>query len=473
MLIARDHEKEILSNAYSSDESKLIAIYGRRRIGKTYLVREVFNNIFTFQHSGYYGGTKEEELFTFSKSISEYGNFPCDVPNNWLEAFELLKEVIRKSDKAKKVIFLDELSWMDTPKSDFLMALEGFWNGWASARKDVLLIVCGSVTSWMLKKIIHNKGGLYNRLSERIHLQPFSLKECEELLEANGIVLNRYQILEGYMIFGGVPYYWGFIKKGMSLEQNIDAIFFSKNALLDGEFKYLYSSLFKNPAGYIKIVAALAKKKIGMTREELLSAIEEGDSGRLSSKLDELESCGFIRKYNQFGNSKKKCVYQLIDNFTLFYYKYLEKRPGDEHFWSNNADSSSINAWCGLAFERICLQHVSQIKNALGISGVASEEFSFRCNQDAEIGLFGSQIDLLICRKDQITNLCEIKYSRNDFTITSKVDNEIRNKVHDFKLMTKSKNAVHPILITTYGLANGAYAGSVQKVITAEDLFKM
>ena len=471
MLVGREKEKKILEEAYQDDESRFVAVYGRRRVGKTYLIRKSMGERLLFQHTGYYGGKLADELFEFCASLREYGLRDFAKPGNWMEAFELLKELIRNSKEKRKVIFLDELSWMDTHGSDFIMALEGFWNGWASARTDILLIVCGSVTSWMLNKIIHNKGGLYNRLSYRIHLLPFSLKECEAYIHARNIVMNRHQILECYMIMGGIPYYWSFLKKGLSLPQNIDCIFFGKDAPLANEFDYLYAALFKKPEPYIKIVSALGKKKAGMTREELLKATRLTDSGNFTVRLEELESCGFLRKYRQYGMKERNAVYQLIDNFTLFYYKFLEQKPTDEHYWSNQINMPKVNAWCGLAFERVCLEHVSQMKQALGISGILSEACSWACKEDEANGIYGSQIDLMIVRKDQVINLCEMKFSEKKYTITAKVDEEIRRKTADFLSVTNARYAIHPILVTPYGVADGSYAGNIQNVITTDDLF--
>lgn len=472
MLVGRENERKMLKEAYEADESKFVAIYGRRRIGKTYLVRETFENHFTFQHSGYFGGKLSDELFEFCISIRQYGLDGFEQPKNWLEAFELLKRVIMNSPDKRKVVFLDELSWMDTRGSDFVMALEGFWNGWASARKDVLLIVCGSVTSWMISKIVHNKGGLYNRLSFRINLEPFTLKECEEYVNAKNIIMNRYSILQCYMIMGGVPYYWSFLEKGLSLPQNIDRIFFADNALLDNEFEYIYSSLFHNPEPYIKIISALGKKKAGMTREEIVKASKLPESGNLSKKLEELENCGFIRRYNSYGKKQKDSLYQLIDNFTLFYFKFLEKKPTDEHFWTNNQLSQAVKTWCGVAFERVCLEHVSEIKNALGISGVSTNAYSWSCKKDNEKGLEGSQIDLIIERRDQIIDLCEMKYSTKPFKVTLKVDTDIHRKTWDFINATGTHFAVHPIILTPYDITDDSYRGQIQAVITADDLFK-
>ena len=471
MLIGRDRERQQLLNTLYASESKFIAVYGRRRVGKTYLIRETFESQFTFQHTGYYGGKKAEELFAFGASLREYGMPLASSPKSWLEAFELLKALIRESRRERKVIFLDELSWMDTAGSDFMMALEGFWNGWAAARKDIVLIVCGSLTSWMLSKVVHNKGGLYNRLSFRLHLQPFTLAQCEAYAKSRGLVMNRHQLLECYMIMGGIPYYWSFLQKGKSPAQNVDALFFAEDARLQDEFKFMYAALFKKPESYIKIVRALGQKKAGMTREELLTASGSADTGAFSMKLEELESCGFIRRYRYFGNKERNSVYQLIDNYTLFYYKFLEKRPTDPHFWSNQLDAAGILAWCGLAFERVCLQHMEQLKKALGISGVLTDACAWSCHADPDRGIHGSQIDLLIVRRDQIINLCEMKYARREFCINKQMDEAVRHKCNDFLAVTGTKFAVHPTLVTTYGLVQNAYAGNIQSVITADALF--
>ena len=471
MIIGRKHEIQILQAASQDDHSHFIAVFGRRRIGKTFLIREAFGYRFTFQHAGLSEGGMKEQIFAFVSSLKDAGYVFEQRPENWLEAFEGLKDLIRSSKEQRKVIFIDELSWMDTRKSDLMMALENFWNGFASARKDVVLIVCASATSWMLSKVVHNKGGLYNRLTEQIHLQNFTLKECEEYVRAEGLVMSRNQILQYYMIFGGVPYYWGFLQKGMSLTQNIDHILFSKQAPLKEEFKYLYSSIFRKPEQYERLVETLGQKKAGLTREELIAASGIANSGDLTKKLEELESCGFIRKYYAFGKKKKQAVYQLIDNYTLFYYHFLKNAPTDEHFWSNQINTPKVNTWMGLAFERVCLEHVNQMKMKLGISGVLTEVKSWYCSADPDKGIFGSQIDLLIVRRDQVINLCEMKYSESEYTITAKADRDLRNKIHDLKLQTGTRYAIFPTLVTTFGLVNNAYSNEIQSVITLDDLF--
>lgn len=472
MLVGRRKELDILNKAVKDDYSHFIAVYGRRRIGKTFLIREAFGYRFTFQHSGLSEGGLQEQIFAFESSIKDAGFEVKTKRKNWLEAFEDLKDVIRASSEKKKVIFIDELSWMDTQNSDLLVALENFWNGWASARKDVILIVCASATSWMISKVIHNKGGLYNRLTEQIHLEQFTLAECEEWVKANGIAFTRNQILQCYMIFGGIPYYWRFLKKGLSLQQNIDSIFFAKNAPLKDEYKYLYASIYKNPTVHQKIIETLGKKKVGMTREEIIEKSGIINSGDLTVKLEELESCGFIRKYYSFGMKKKNAVYQLIDNFTLFYHQFISKEPNDEHFWSNQINTPAVNTWQGLAFERVCLEHIDQIKKKLGISGVYTDINSWYCKKDDSKGIRGAQIDLLIVRKDQVINMCEMKYSNSEYTISETDDANMRNKIDSFSRLTKTKYAIYPTLITVFGLVENSYIGNVQSVVTMDDLFE-
>lgn len=471
MILGREKELDILKEAALDDRSRFIAVYGRRRIGKTFLIREAFGYRFTFQHAGLSDGRIREQIFAFESSIKDAGGTFSDKAKNWLEAFEDLKELIRLSREERKIIFIDELSWMDTQNSDLIVALENFWNGWASARKDIVLIVSASATSWMINKVIHNKGGLYNRLTDRIGLGSFTLAECEKYVKACKLNLNRDQILQYYMIFGGVPYYWTFLRKGLSIPQNVDRILFDKEAPLKDEFEHLYSSIFRYPETYIRIIKTLGCKKVGMTREELISASGIPNSGNLSKKLEELESCGFIRKYTSYGKKSKAAVYQLIDHFTLFYYQFMEKGVTDPNFWSGQINTSKINSWQGLAYERVVLRHIFQIKKKLGISGIHSEEFSWYSAPDKDKGLPGTQIDLLIARKDRVINLCEAKYSSSEYMVTKKDDENMRRKIAVFAQVTGTRDAIFPILITNVGVIDNSYAMNFQSVIISDDLF--
>lgn len=471
MIIGRNREIQILRAAAEDRESHFIAVYGRRRIGKTFLIREVYGYRFTFQHAGLADGNLKEQLFAFDASLKDAGMDPGKPSRNWAEAFEKLKDLIRESTESKKIIFIDELSWMDTPRSDLMRALEAFWNGWASARRDIVLIVSASATSWMLSNVIHNKGGLYHRLTERIHLKSFCLGECEEYVRSHGIAFNREQILQYYMIFGGVPFYWSFLEKGMSLTQNVDHILFDEDAPLEDEFRHLYAAIFRRPDAYLKIIEALTRRKAGMTREEIISAAGIANSGDLTKKLDELENCGFIRHFTAFGMKKKNAVYQLTDNFTLFYYHFMKDHPSDERFWSNQINTPAVNTWMGLAFERVCLEHIDQIKAKLGISGVLTEVHSWRCSADPDKGLAGSQIDLLIVRRDQVINLCEMKYSGAEYTLTAETVKGLKNKISDLITGTGTKDAIYPTLITTHGLVENSYSDIIQSVVTMDSLF--
>jgi len=471
MLISRRNEKKILLNALREEQSKFIAVYGRRRIGKTFLVRETFGNTIYFSHTGIANGNMKLQLKAFYDSAVTAGFRIGDVPKDWIEAFGALKQFIMKSKKKKKVIFLDELSWMDTPKSNFLAALEFFWNGWASGRKDIILVACASSTSWIIDNIIHNKGGLHNRLNYQIQLNPFSLRECEELVKANHLVIDRQDILQYYMALGGIPYYWTLLEKGASLPQNFNRLFFAENAYLRDEYEYLYASLFKRPEPYVAIVSALAKKKSGMTRLELILAAHLNNSGVTTKKLRELEQCGFIRQFREYGKEKKGSVYQLIDNFTLFYFQFMENKSSDPNFWLHSLGTPKINTWKGLAFEHVCLQHIEQIKNKLGIGGVVTEVYSWHCSTDVEQGISGAQIDLLIYRKDRVINVCEIKYSDSTYSVTKTVYDSVMGKISDFRISTGTRYNLFPTLISAADVKINTYSEKMQAVITGEDLF--
>ena len=470
MIIGRKEEQQILRLAAQSENSEFVAVYGRRRVGKTYLIRETFGYKFTFQHTGLAKGNTKEQLFSFAISLRDAGYDDCPIPKSWLEAFSLLSTYLKNSTDEKKIIFLDELPWMDTPRSNFISAFEHFWNGWASARKDIVLIICGSATSWIINKVINDHGGLHNRVTKQIALQPFTLKECEMFTESKGIEMSRYQLAECYMVLGGIPYYWSLLEKGLSLSQNMDKIIFAKNGKLSNEFNQLYASLFKSPEQYIDVVTALGKKKAGMTREEIIAATDMYSSGTLSKVLDELEYCGFIRKYNGFDKKSKQAIYQLIDNYTLFYFKFIQQNENnDEHFWSASIDSAMHRAWSGLAFERLCMAHTQQIKAALGIAGVLSNVYSWR--KEADEMSDGAQIDLLIDRKDQVINLCEMKYSLSEYAIDAEYEHKLRNKKSIFIDTTKTRKAVHLTMVTTFGIKTNAHSGIVQNEVKLDDLF--
>ena len=469
-MTGRIAEKARLLKYAESDESEFVAVYGRRRVGKTYLIRQTFQGRFSFQHTGVARGSTKEQLRAFGDSLREWGAVLEGSPKDWFEAFNLLKPVIAKSSQRRKVVFLDELSYLDTKGSRFIPALEHFWNGWASARDDVLLIICGSATSWIINKVIKDKGGLHNRVTGRISLQPFTLRECEEYVASRGIVMTRYQIAETYMVLGGIPFYWKHLEPDLSADQNIDDLFFARSNKLEGEFDELYASLFRKPEPYLKLVMALGRRKSGLTRDELMSQTGMSSCGNLTRYLRELEECGFLRKSIAFGKKSKGALYQLIDNFTLFHFAFVgENKTGDRCFWSASSDSQFRRVWEGLAFERLCLQHVREIKIALGISGVVSNDCSWQIARTAEHD--GAQVDLLIDRKDGVINLCEMKFCEGLFAVDREYDEKLRARREAFRLQTGTSKAIHLTLVTTNGLAETKYSGVFQSVVTLADLF--
>ena len=475
MLIGRERETDILRGALKRNTSSFIAVYGRRRVGKTFLVDETFEKKYVFSTTGVYPKRKSDELAQFTASLRDAGmNIPKDEePVKWIDAFQCLKGVINKSKECKKIVFLDELAWLSAPSSEFLSALGGFWNGWASKRKDIILVVCGSAASWMTDNLIHNKGGLYQRLTDQIHLQPFTLRECEELTQAMHITMDRYAIMEGYMVLGGIPSYWTKLEKGKSIYQNIDAFFGGQNAIFRNELQYLYSSLFENPEPYYDIINALGRQRrsTGMSRMDLITATGAADTGTFSKHLRELEDCGFIRRYRGYGKKEREALYQLIDNFTLFHYKFLDKGITDGAFYSHSLDLPARRAWAGSAFERVCLWHIDQIKKALGINGILTDVTAFAVKADAEKGIAGSQIDLVIERRDRVIDLCEMKFSTEEYVIDKKYDADLRRKRSDFKRATGTRSSVVTVMITPFGLFENGYSANISASLTTDDLF--
>lgn len=470
-IIGRKKECDRLDECMNADQAQLVIVYGRRRVGKTYLINEYFENRFAFKITGAYGQPKEVQLKIFDTSLSRQKRNNKLNSKDWFDAFNNLRDYLETLDtNEKQVIFFDEMPWLDTQKSSFLAAFEWFWNDWASTRRNLVFIVCGSATSWMDEKIANNKGGLFNRQTCKLFLKPFSLNEVEEYLKYKNIEWSRYDIVQCYMIMGGIPYYLSLLNSKLSLSQNIDALFFTDRGELSDEFEHLYRTLFTNSASYIKVVEALSKKKGGLTREELLKATGRQTGGDLSVILKNLELSGFIRISNFFNKKKKNALYQLCDYYTSFYFKFIKENYGkDDHYWSNAVDNPAKRTWEGLVFEQICRDHVSSIKKRLGISGVLSEESSWYVRGDTEIQ--GAQIDLLISRRDHVTNLCEIKFSTGEYVIDKDYDLKLRNKIEAFRRDTSYKGTIQLVMITTFGLKKNQYSSLIQNQIVLNDLF--
>ncbi|MDR1806390.1 MAG: ATP-binding protein [Propionibacteriaceae bacterium] len=468
-LVGREDEQRQLREYAAADEPDFVVVYGRRRVGKTFLVREVFDDRFTFYATGLMGGSKAEQLAEFNRALNRYGTREFPPAADWLTAFWQLRDLVEADPRlGKKVIFLDEMPWMDTPKSKFLMGLEAFWNGWASGRADILLVVCGSAAAWITRKLFRNRGGLYNRVTHRIWLRPFTLQETEALLAARGIVFSRLQIAETYMVFGGIPHYLCQLERGLSPAQNVDRLCFARGAPLRDEFDQLYASVFAQAQRHVDVVEAIGRKNRGLTRDEIIAATRLTDGGSLSRVLDELERSDLLRRYYGFGKRERDSLYQLSDPFSHFALRFL--RSGavtDENYWANDDTSGARNAWRGYAFEQVCLAHLPQIKAKLGISGVATTTASWLGQRDGQ----KAQIDLVLARRDGVINLCEMKFADREYEITKAYADRLRQQRWAFADHAPKSAALHTTLVTPYGVKRNIHWSEVQAEVTLDDLF--
>ncbi len=470
-IIGRTREIGKLEQCVDSNSPEFLVVYGRRRVGKTYLVKEYFNGNFSFYATGVLKGKTKDQLKAFNAALLQYGSKVKTAPKDWFEAFERLREILTGDNvvldpkSRKKIVFLDEVPWMDTARSDFKVALDYFWNSFASSIPDILFIVCGSATSWIINNILSDKGGFYNRVTGQFYLAPFSLGECEELIKYNGIVANRQQILESYMVFGGVPYYFNLLDRRLSLAQNIDALLFDPRGELYHEYDHLFESLFRNHKNHIDLIETMAEKSCGMQRTELVrfSSVSNGEG--LTKALNELEQSGFIRKYRNYTKKEQSCYYQITDPFVLFSLKIRKETDIDR--WSTFMTTPAYYSWRGNAFEIVCLDHVCQIKKALGISGIVSSEYSWRSSHTDP----GAQIDLIIDRRDDVINICEMKFSNEELEISADQERSLVHKRETFRTETRSKKALFLTLITANGLKSNEHSGIVQNVLTKDELF--
>ena len=471
-IIGRKREKDSLTQCLLSKRPEFVVVYGRRRVGKTYLIREYFNRQFSFYTTGLTDEKTKGQLRAFYESLRAYGSEEKTIPVDWFEAFARLKtllendKVYREPINQKRVVFLDEMPWMDTARSDFKSALDYFWNSWASAQDDLVLIVCGSATSWIITNLLTNKKGFHNRITRRIHLAPFTLSECEELFELNDIVMTRSQMIESYMVFGGVPHYLNLLDSRLSLAQNVNELCFKEYGFLHDEYHNLFYSLYDKPEKHMAILEALSKSKDGMTRVELSKEKEIGGGSVLTKDLRELEECGFIRKFTNYTKGQNESFYQLIDPFTLFSIRFIKNKQFDS--WNEYINSPGYNSWRGNSFEIVCINHIEKIKAALGISGIETNEYAWR-SKDSEKG---AQIDLIIQRKDGIVNLCEMKYTNEAYSLDAAEHSKILNRLAQFQEVAKGNEAIHVTLVCGNGYKQNKYSGIVQNVVLGDNLFE-
>jgi len=472
-LIGRKEEKETFKYCLNSSESKLIAIYGRRRVGKTFLVRKYFQSKVKFEVAGLYKGEMSDQLTHFASTLIKYGWQEASLhpPKSWKSAFDMLERFINSiKGNQKKVIFLDELPWLDTPKSKFLMSFQNFWNAYCTKRNDIVCVICGSAASWMIKKVLKSKGGLHNRVSEKIRLTPFNLYEVEQFFKNKGIRWSKYDIAQLYLTTGGIPYYLDAVRKGESVVQFVNRACFSKDGILTDEYKVLFSSLFENSTRHYQIVEALNTKRKGLNRKEIIEKTPLESGGTLTTVLNELEESGFIENVVPYHLNKTKSLYKLADNFVIFHLKFMKNKTSTaKRNWGNISKSQSWVSWSGLAFERLCFAHLTQIKRALKLEAIECQISPWSKKDKKE----GTQIDLLIDRADRIVNVCEIKFANSDFTIDKDYAKKLRNKIQLFSGMNMNKRKnIFLTMITTFGVSdNEYYKELVQSEVVLDDLF--
>jgi len=474
-LIGRDRERNKIDKLLASSSAEFLAIYGRRRIGKTFLIRQYLKSQIVFSFTGSFETNTDIQLSNFFREYTNrtQGQKETNPPQNWNTAFSYLADYLKLLQHRKKkiVVFIDELPWLDRPKSGFVSALEYFWNQHVSNMNNVLLIVCGSAASWMQKKLLKAKGGLHNRITARIKLMPFDLYETELFCKNKNLKLSKYQIIQIYMAMGGVPFYLNELSTGKSAEQLIDEICFTTTGLLSNEYEQLYYSLFKNADNHLAIIEALAKQTNGMSRYELLKKSKLPDGGTFTRTLNDLYESGFVSSYQPFNKKKKDTIYRLIDLYSLFYLKFIK---GQVHktsqSWQKIASQAKFKAWSGYAYENICMLHTYQILNKLGLNGTYTQISSWKHIGNDTVP--GAQIDLLIDRKDGVVNLCEVKFTQDEFIITKSYNAALRRKRSIFKNVTKTKKAIFTTLITTYpAIRNKYYIEEVQSEVNMKDLF--
>lgn len=480
MIIGRNFEQKRLEELYHSDEAEFIAIYGRRRVGKTFLITEFFRNKgFFFEVTGQFRAPLAEQLENFYKSFCLGFSLKSSnqKPKTWNKAFEILREQLEQRNKNEKIIlFFDELPWLAARKSGFIGALEYFWNRWASRQKNCKVIVCGSAASWIIQNIVNAKGGLHNRLTASIRLLPFSLSETRNFLHHRKIRLNDRQILDLYMVLGGIPHYLKQVRRGLSATQNINDLCFRKDGTLVTEFNRLFDSLFENSTDYKKIIVALARSRNGLNREHLLRTINAKPGGTLNRILTSLEEAGFIMALKPFGKKNRDTIFKLCDEYSRFYISWIRplgrsllNDPYSE-YWQKQSTGQRWKVWAGLAFEDVCFKHIYAIKKALGISGVITKESSWF--QKGSSKGSGFQIDLIIDRNDACITLCEIKFHEGPFGITKQYANALQQKKQLFKQTTGTRKAVFISMITAEGIRQNEYStGLVDSEVKLADLF--
>ncbi len=478
-IVGRKREQKILDKTWRSNSPELIAVYGRRRVGKTFLVREFFSSSNRyFELAGKKGITLSEQLTNFAEAFSKtfYSGMPLLAPKSWRNAFTLLTAELEKKPSQKHLLFFDELPWLAAKKSKFIQALDYFWNTYWSRMRNVKIILCGSAASWMLEHLIQAKGGLHNRITRVIQLQPFTLREVKEYLAFRKIRLTEKHLLDLYMVMGGIPYYLNYIEKGKSAEQSIQDICFTNNGLLLTEFERLFQSLFDTAEVNLRIIREIAKKREGISRDDLLDKLGIASGGTFNKRLSELQASGFIHGFIPYRNKKKEQHFRLLDEYSAFYLTWIDpiakKGFPQTNYWKTCLRSARWAAWAGHAFESVCFKHLPQILHALELNSIPCEVGNWRFAPKKGSRESGAQIDLLFDRQDNAVTLCEIKYSASKFILDKTYAKELHRKIDVFLDKTGTNKQPFLALITTMGMKKSLWREDlVDNEATLKDLF--
>jgi len=470
-IIGREQEIKKLSAAVDRVRPEFIALYGRRRVGKTFLINQMFRNQFAFKMTGVIEGTLKDQFTAFVDAMNDYGFDVPEKPKDWMQAFIMLKNALKKkvNNGEQCIVFIDELPAMDAEGSNVAGAVGYFWNSWASQYDNFVFIICGSATSWMITNVIDSKGGLHDRITVEMPIHPFTLKETEQYLEYQHFLWNRQMVLQAYMIFGGIPYYLSLLDKEESLVQNVDRLFFSQDIQMRREFRRLFNTLYKNPEKYIDIIKALNKSRKGLTREEIASELKCSNNGHLGKQLEDLVCCDLIRKniVREKEIKRKDAIYQLCDFFCLFYLTFIERAEVEQQYWSHHINTPEVNSWMGLTYERICMAHIQQIKHSLHLDTISTLSYSWRSKTSTP----AAQIDIIIERADKIVNICEVKYCQYEYNLDKDEYERINKRKNAFIKETGLRHTPWLTMITTEGVARGKYSEMIQTQVTLDDLF--
>ncbi len=469
-IIGRTEELRQLNLLTNSSKAEFIAVYGRRRVGKTYLITEHFRDRLAFYASGVLNAKTLRQKEAFCASLEKIGALGCE-HDSWIKLFGKLQEALqtRVDTGQPTIIFLDEIPCFDTQRAAFVPALDHFWNTWASHYANIKLIVCGSATSWIVKNIIDSHGGLHDRLTFEIHLHPFSLAETEQYLLSNGIHWTRTMVTQAYMAFGGIPYYFSLVQPDESLAQALDRIYSKSTGILRREYDRLFASLFMIPEPYMKIIAVLSKNLMGLTRDEIAHKMQIQSGGTLTKWLKDLKNCDFIRSYRVYSRKIKQNseLYVLTDMFTIFHLHFHTIIGEEEKFFSKNIKTSNLLVWEGLAFERVAMQHIPQIKRSLGINGIEVDYYQWRSTSSSP----APQIDLILDRADGMINVCEMKFSQTPYLIKKAEYEKLQNRLFSFQAETQMNKGIQLTFVTPFGLQPNEYANEVVRQVTMDDLF--